>query len=202
MSLNNLLTKHIVDSTAMINVLNPVMAALEISPIVGMSSDTSFNARKLGTLATYGGLGFLYSKGRGISKKLFGINESSEKLHDTLYTAGFFLTCSPVFYLAAGSRDLKEIVIGTLVSVGVGFAFGGATGYTVDAFRDFTGIEESERLPSSIKKQNSKMKKGLVALVTAASIGAVSGIYSLNNYLHRPQDSTYSQEVSIESSQK
>jgi len=108
MKLKDNLVKHLVDSTAQINIANPVLAFLEVSPIVGMTSDTSLNARKIGTALTYLGMGFVYSKGRDTSKKFFSINEkSSEKakqLHDTLYTLGYCVAISPLFYLAAGSE--------------------------------------------------------------------------------------------------
>ena len=60
----------------------------------------------------------------------------------------------------------------------------------MDTFRDFAGIEESKRLPDPIKKQSSKAKKGLIALITAVSIGAVAGIYSINDYLHNSNNSS------------
>ena len=89
--------------------------------------------------------------------------------------------------------------MGTLVSAGAGLALGGITGYTMDTFKDLAGIEESKRLPAPIKKQSSKIKKGLIALVTAASIGAVAGVYSINDYLHYNPNNSSSPVVSSSS---
>ncbi len=182
------LVKHLVDSTAMMTIVNPVMAAMEVSPIVGMTNQTSINARGLGTLLTFAGLSYVYTRGRELSKKTFRITkQTSEKvkqLHDTLYTIGYCVALSPPFYLAAGSRDFKEIAMGTLVSGVSEFILGSPTGYAVDSFKDFAGIEESERLPAPIKRQSSRVKKGLIVLVTAASIATLVGIYSTNNYIN------------------
>lgn len=176
------LKKHIIDSTAVATVTNPVMAGLEIF-VAGMSNDVSINARVLGTALTFAGLGSLYSKGRDLSKKIFKITEkTSEKIkqiHDTAYGVAYLLAITPPFYYAAGSRDLKEIAAGTALAAATGILGGGLAGYTVDMYNDLTGIKESERLPKIIKKQNSAIKKGLAALVTAASVGIMAGFYSL-----------------------
>ena len=41
-----------------------------------------------------------------------------------------------------------------------------------------TGLKESERLPYFVKRQKLFMKKGLAALLTAGSVGAMAAIYS------------------------
>lgn len=184
MNLRNIssgLANHVVDSTAIITAINPVMSIVE-KTINGMSNDVSINARILGTAMTFGGLGSVYSRGRDFSRKLFRVKasatEKAKQIHDTLYSMAYAVIISPPFYYAAGSRDLKEIVMGTLATVGVGTFFGGYMGYSIDAFRGLTGIEESERLPELVRKQNSYTQKGLAALLTAGSVGAMAAIYS------------------------
>jgi hypothetical protein len=185
MSLKNIsrgLVNHVVDSTAIVTAINPVMSIVE-KTVNGMSNDISINARILGTAITYGGLGSVYSKGRDLSRKLFGITASSTEkvkgVHDHLFSLAYSTVITPPFYYAAGSRDLKEIAIGTVTTMGIALAMGGAMGYSIDAFRDLTGIEESERLPDLVKNQNSYVKKGLAALLTMGSVGTMAAIYSL-----------------------
>ena len=83
-------------------------------------------------------------------------------------------------YYISGSRDIKEIVIGTACAVGLGAANGIPMGYTVDAVRDLTGLKECNRpsYPQLLRNQTSKMKKGLFALLVAGSIALTAGIYS------------------------
>ena len=73
-----------------------------------------------------------------------------------------------------------EIAFGTLSSMAVGLFLGPVMGYTVDTFRDFTGLKESERLPSILREQTPRNKKYAAALMTAASVAILAGIYSLN----------------------
>jgi len=183
MKMKESLAKHLVDSTAVATVSNTVMAPLE-TLVCGMPNEVSANARMLGTALTFAGLGTVYTKGRDLSKRVFKITEkTSEKvkaIHDTLYSVGYLMAITPAFYYASGSRDLKEIAAGTIATAAVGLLAGSPTGYAIDAYRDLTGIQESERLPDCIKKQDSKVKKGLVALITAGSVAAITALYSLN----------------------
>ncbi|MEK6888144.1 MAG: hypothetical protein AABX14_04325 [Candidatus Aenigmatarchaeota archaeon] len=173
---------HFIDSTAIITVTNPMYTALEMGP-AGMSSETSMHARILGSVLTYVGFGSIYAQGRDLSKRMFGITESASErvkiLHDTLYNFVYLSALQPPFYYAAGSRNIKEIAIGTAGSALMGLFSGPVAGYAVDSFRDFTGLKESERLPNFIKNQSPKTKKYAAALLTAASVGALATVYSL-----------------------
>ncbi|MFA4820129.1 MAG: hypothetical protein WC613_04185 [Candidatus Aenigmatarchaeota archaeon] len=177
------LKNHFIDSTAIITATNPMYTALEMGP-AGMSSETSMHARMLGSLLTYAGFGSLYAQGRDFSKKVFGItdaaSERTKALHDTLYTFVYLAALQPPFYYAAGSRNIKEIAIGTIGSAVMGLLSGPVTGYTVDSYRDFTGLKESERLPNFIKNQTPRTKKYAAALLTATSVGSLAAFYSLN----------------------
>jgi len=184
-----------IDSTAITAVVTPIFALFETN-IAGISDENSINARLLSTGLNYIGIGRLFSKGLDISRKLFNINpKTSEKLrqlHDASYSVTWCGITQPPFYYAAGVRDLKEIAIGTVVGMGLALVVGGPIGYTIDAFRDLIGLKECERksYPNLIKRQGSKTKKGLVALVTASAIGITAGIYALTpnkqsfNYPH------------------
>ena len=178
------LKTHFVDSTAMLAASNPIFAGLE-TMILGMSDEISINARLLATGLFYGGEGFLVSKGRDIYRKLVKVNENTkeslQQLHDTIYMGSFCLLTTPAFYYAAGSRDLKEIVGGTVLSTLFGLTSGGLIGYAIDAYRDLTGIKESPRIPNMVKDMSPKMKLGLVTVLTAASIALTAGIYAITS---------------------
>lgn len=173
---------HLVDSTAINVTVTPIFTIFETS-VAGMSDENSLNARTLAVTLNYAGLGRVFSKGLDISRKLFNINpETSEKikqLHDAVYAVGYCAVLQPPFYYAAGVRNLKEIAIGTAVGMGLALCIGGPVGHTVDSFRDLTGLQKSERVPNFIRKQNSKIKKGIAVALTAASIGLTAGIYKL-----------------------
>ena len=182
---------HVVDSTSLMAVSTPIFAAFE-TQCADMSDENSLHARLLAVGLTYAGMGRLFSKGLDVSRKIFKINpETTEKmkhLHDAAYAAAYNLVICPPFYYAAGVRDPKQIAWGTAAGVGFALVVGGPMGYAVDAFRDLTGLKESERLPELVSRQNSKIKKGLAALLVGGVIALTAGIYSLtpNN-----QDSQY-----------
>jgi len=69
--LRNLLAFHFVDSTAILTESTPVLALFE-TKIAGMSNQVSLNARVLAAGLTYfAGTGYLYAKGRDLSRRLF-----------------------------------------------------------------------------------------------------------------------------------
>lgn len=175
--------RSLVDGTAINAELTPLYAAFETS-IAGMSYETSRNARLVGAAMGYAGIGFVYGKMRDAWRNRFGIDdktkESVQKIHDAACTAIFSAVISPPLYLAAGSRDWKEIALGTACSAGVSLINGIPLGYTVDLFRDLTCFKKSERIPELLRNQNSKTKKGLAALLVAGSLALTSAIYSAN----------------------
>ena len=171
-----------VDSTAVNAVCNPIFAGLE-TVVIGMSDDLSLSARLLGTGLTYAGLGTLISKGRDAYRKLVKVNENTregiQQLHDSIYMGLFCLGFDPLFYYAAGARDIEDIVGGTITGTLFGLTSGGLIGYAMDTFKDLTGIKESSRIPLSIKNLSPKMKLGLVTAITTATIAINAGIYEL-----------------------
>ncbi len=178
---------HLVTSTALVVESTPIFAAFEVG-LAGMPDDVSWNARLFSAGLTYlGGAGYFFSKGRDLSKKLFNIGEASgEKLHslnDAFYNGFANLAISPLIYLASGSRDLNEIALGTAAAVGFGLVNGAPACYSIDLFKDLTELKDCERqsYPSILKKQNSKIKKSLAALLVAGTMALTAGIYALNH---------------------
>jgi hypothetical protein len=178
---------HLIDSTAMLTETTPTFAAYEVFA-AGMSPQVSKNTRWIIAGATYGGLGWVYGKVRDISRKVFHINKETKErfknLHDAVYTSAFNLVLSPPLYYAAGERDIEKIAIGTLCSIGLGLINGGPLGYTVDAFRDLTGLEQSERIPKLISKQSPAIKKSLATILVATSLATTGLIYKTYDAYH------------------
>ncbi len=142
------LKSHLVDSTAIMLITNPILAILEIT-ICGMSNEVSIHSRIVATLMTYLGMGFIISKGRDFSRKLFRLTCNTkgliQGLHDSFYLATINLILPPIVYFIAGSRDLGEIVSGTITTIIIGLISGAIIGYSIDIFRDLTNIKKSER---------------------------------------------------------
>jgi len=196
------LTYHLVDSTALLAESTPIFAAFETG-LAGMSDEISMNARLFATGLTYlGGMGIAYSKGRDFYRKNFKITDKTrervQSLNDAAYTGLFNLAVAPAIYLASGARDPKEIAIGTASAIALGLVNGAPMGYAVDVFRDLTGLKDCERpsYPNLLKRQSSKTKKGLVALLVAGAIAATAGIYALNP--NKSEAPNYQQPTAIE----
>ncbi|MBR9693421.1 hypothetical protein GOV07_05885 [Candidatus Woesearchaeota archaeon] len=173
---------YLSDSTAVATIYTPVYAFGE-TVVAGMSHALSQDARLLGLLTIYGGLGKLIGYGRDLSEKAFKITDETSKtvknIHDTLYLAATGLIINPPFYFAVGSRDPKEIFWGTVFGVGVGAAAGIPMGYALDWFRDLTGVQESKRLPPIMKHASAKTKKKIAASLVAAGIALTAVVYNV-----------------------
>ena len=180
------LVYHLIDSTGLLFESTPAYAAMETSRWVGMPDDISMNARLIAAGLTYvGGMGIAYSKGRDFYRKTFGITAKAKEIvqapNDAVYNGLFNLVGGPFIYLIAGSRNLNEIAMGTALGIVLGIVNGFPLGYSADVFRDLAGLKECERplYPKFLKRQNSKIKKGLAALLVASSIALTAGIYAL-----------------------
>jgi hypothetical protein len=181
----NKLKYHLVDSTSLLAESTPFFAAYE-KGLAGMSDQLSINARLFAAGLTYlGGMGYVFAKGRDVYRKFLNITDKSKEkvqtLHDGIYTGLFNSVAAPLIYFACGSRDVKEIAIGTGCAIGLGVVNGPLLGYSVDVFRDLTGLGNCERktYPNFVKKQPSKIKKAIAAGLVAGSLAITSGIYSL-----------------------
>ena len=174
------LKDHLVDSTAIIAESTPVFALSE-TVLVGMSDKVSLNARLFAAMLVYSGIGFVFGKGRDISRNFFKIDgttsEKIQNLHDTLYTGAFNLVTAPAIYYISGEQDLEKILYGTALATGLGAINGSPTGYSIDIFRDLTGLKKSERISRFVNRYSSGIKKGIVALLIAGSISLTAGIY-------------------------
>jgi hypothetical protein len=171
---------HLASSTAVNVVATPTLALFETYG-VGMSDDLSINARLLGIGVVYAGIGYLVSKTRDLSRRLFKIYDTTKEqiqiVHDAAHLVAFNAVTGPFFYLAAGSRDWKEILAGTATVCALSIPMGPAMGYTIDLFKDLTGIKGSKRVPEVIRRQPGKVKKTLFALTTAAALALTAGVY-------------------------
>ncbi len=198
--IKNNLKYHLVDSTAMIAESTPIFAVFETG-LAGMSDDVSINARLLSIGLAYSGMSYAYTKGRDLSRKLFKIKETAKEkiqiLHDTFYLGAFSLAVAPAVYFASGIRNPKEIIIGTAGAIAIGLINGAPMGYTVDLFRDLTGLKNCERpsYPTSLKRLNSKTKKSLVVLLTAGAIALTAGVYYLTSDKQDKQNIQHQQQV-------
>ena len=92
--------------------------------------------------------------GRGHSRKFFKINnKSKEKIqiaHDLVYTRGFNAVVAPTIYKCMGATN-RQTVIGTGAAVLLSIVMGPVMGYSIEAARDFTGLEPNDRVPHSLE---------------------------------------------------
>ncbi len=177
--LKKALPYHLSDSTAILAEATPIYVFFETA-VSRMSADASQNARLSILGMTYLGLGFVYGKGRDLWRNAFQVNnydtERRKQFHDALYAASFNALLSPPLYYLTGAKTTTEILTATALSVGFGMLNGGPVGYSIDIFRDLTGVQPSERVPSSLKRRPA-LKKGLAAALVGASIGLTSLLY-------------------------
>jgi len=188
---------HFVDCTSLLFSTYPIAIAFEVNagkilehiPYLGdnsmdLSDDLSVKAKLTISVWTYLGLGSVYSRGRQLSRRLFNItresNEMTQAIHDTLYPAAFNSFVGPALYFTSGARDLREIVSGATVLIGLGIGTGWLMGYAIDAGRDLAGLENCERstYPDILRRQNKLTKRAIGAGLVGASIGLCSLIYS------------------------
>lgn len=168
---------HIVDTTAILVASNPIFTISE-NVISGMSDKLSLANRINGSALFYLGAGYVFAKGRDFYYDLLKIDKDSKLkgFHDavwgTIYGALFNGAVT-----ATNVQSLDEIVVGAVSGALTGGIAGAPSGYAIDAFRDLTDVNPSERLPKKIRNLPSKIKKGIVAGVIAASIGLTGGIY-------------------------
>lgn len=176
------LLEHVVDTTAIVNVGNPVLSILE-TQLFGLSDQVSINSKFIGMTLGYLGLGSVYSKGRDLYNKLFGINENTSKvvrgIYDTAFSLGYgFVVLSGIYFLS-GQRDPSTLIFASLSGAVSSLILGIPYGYSIDLTRDLTGIKESNRVPDFIKKQNPYLKKGIAISLTAASALLTYGYFAL-----------------------
>jgi len=172
--------EHLVVSVAGLAEATPIFAFSE-KVISGMSDQVSLDARYLATAITFAGSGWAYNKGRNLWRKRFDITQKSrewaQQKHDMIYGGLYSAALTGPIYLATGETDPWKLGIGTLCAGAIGAFNGGVVGYTLDLFKDLMGLEDSVRIPKLISSQSSGKKKGLAALICAASLAVTMGIY-------------------------
>jgi hypothetical protein len=175
---------HFVDSTSLLAASNPIYAGFEVG-VAGMSDWASMKARLIATgLSYFGGMGWMFGKGRNLWRKRFGITDRSregvQSVHDALFSGAFNLALSPPIYLASGVTDLRQLTIGVVTATAFGFVQGPWLGYSVGVGRDLSGLEKCDRrtYPDLIRRQSSSFKRTLGAGLVATSVGLMSLIYS------------------------
>lgn len=110
-------------------------------------------------------------------------------LHDVLYNAAMYITGSVPFYIISAYMHNGSPHLGTLAAnVGAAAALGAVSGpiigFTTDVLKDWCGVEPCPRLPSLIRERSARQKKGLAALLVAASLGGAAVNYT---YAPEPQ---------------
>lgn len=173
--------KHnLVDAIGTYTAGTPLIVLIE-NGFAGVSDETSFKSRLmvggLLFLGLGGGIGWLRDK----SKKLCKITDKSKEMyqqaHDMTYIAGISLVINPTVYYVSGCRDFKEIVYGTLSTMGVALVTGGAIGYSMDMYRVLLRDQQSERIPQVIQQRGKIAKYALAAGIFAASMGFTGSVY-------------------------
>jgi len=176
----NAVKLHVVDATALLVVSHPVYGAME-TYIAGMDDEVSLISRLIITGISYLGFASLISRGRDFSRSFFGISDETKERfqvgHDMVYNAVFNLVANPLIYLAAGSRDVQEIAVGSLSGAAIGLTFGGLFGYSLDAYRDLFGLKSTNRLPDLVAKQSSSRKKAIAFAGMAVSTALLALVY-------------------------
>jgi len=200
--IKNVLKYHIVDSTALLTFSNPIFSVME-TIVSGMSDAESIKSRESIAGLTYLGLGYLYGKGRDLSRKIFKINDQTKEkiqyVHDAVYSAAFNAALSPLIYhFLAGVDDPRKIALGTMSTIGYSLLLGAPMGYSVDVLRDLTGLKKCERksYQQIIQNKSSKTKKFIAAGLIAASIAAMAAVYSLTpDKTHIQQSQTLEERI-------
>ncbi|MDO8508544.1 MAG: hypothetical protein Q7S27_02565 [Nanoarchaeota archaeon] len=203
-------TKYtIVPAVAISTVTLPLMAAIE--KLAGFTTEASINARKVAFFLGLGGYYSLLAKGRDYSQKKF--KPTNIKLHDRLYFGMCGLLSLPAIYLPAKyisqqmgitPPDFWSHTTTTAFSAGVGIFAGNMIGYSIDIFRDLTGIKKSERKlpPPYIKNAKQPIKHMIAASLFSSSIILMAGIYSfsdkIRDYMKEINSRTYNEKNSLE----
>jgi len=169
-----------VDSTAIFAACTPVLAYFE-THLAGMSFETSLDSRLFATATGFAGLGLAYEFFRDRSRKGLNVNSENQKAkdaHAVLYTGAFFGVGALATYLLCGARNFSEVSIGTACATGMGLVSGFPMSYSVELFRGLTDLGELKRVPESVKRQTSRVKKEIGALIVAGSVALTSCIYN------------------------
>ena len=185
------LRNHIVDTTALTAICNPLLSISE-NVLMGLSDSTSISNRINGSIIFYLGAGSAFSKGRDLYNNIFNVKEDSKYkiLHESIWGTLFGAGINSVI-TAVNSPNLEDVVSGGIAGAIIGSVTGFPSGYFIDLYRDLTGITSSERMPEKIKDLSKSVKIGIATGLMVASIASMTAIYyttpdnfqGLSNYL-------------------
>jgi len=193
----NIGKNYVVDTTGLFLASTPIYAGMEVFG-AGMDVATSLESRLKVALLGYLGMGFVYAKGRDLSRKIFKLKDTSKEwkqtLHDSIYNVAFNFSFAFPVYLSSGA-DLETALKGAGGAVGLGLISGPINGYSIDTFRHLTGTKHSERMPKIIKGINKKARNFLAAASIVAMVGTTAGVYKIKDkYFSEPKK----QEIILE----
>lgn len=174
--------QYIVDTGAPLLIINPTFAAIEIF-FSQMSIAASINARIRSLIVVFLGIGILFAKGRDYSRAIFGLSDTSsefnQSLHDGLYNVLFSSFVGILIYVGSGASLLQGF-LATAGSVVLSFFLGPLSGFSIDLFRDLTGLRASGRIPVWIGKLSSPMKLALAFGIVLMTVILTVGVYMLS----------------------
>lgn len=184
--------EHIVASVAISAENTAAFAFYEVG-IAGMSSEVSFHARLLSATTVLLGIGAVYSGIRDFLQTRFHLDTASDlkqTAFDITYNAFFCGFYSIPLYLASGTRDPKEIALGTLGGFVIGSINGAPQGYAIVVAKDLMGVKECSRpsYPSGLQRAIPVQKKMLAAGLLLGSLLVTEGIYTIHD--HFPLEQT------------
>ncbi len=167
---------HVVNSTAVCVVATPAFTLFE--RLLGVDRHVSENARILALFVTYGGFGYVLSKGQDIWRKWFDVEQKGRKrLHDTLSITAMNLIASPVFYHFAEAHTIDDLLKGTIIATGMALAMGGIYGIARDVYQDLFHLPHGKRTPYRIRQSSLPVRWGLAMGIASLSLAATLGLY-------------------------
>ena len=174
---------HLRDSIAVLVVVTPVYAVLEVH-LLAIPMLVSLRARMLTAVVIVGGLGVLIAKVRDWSHKRFGVipgatSELFILVHDLVLLALLNGVIAPLVYLISGAT-FGQSMHGTLLAISVSTVTGPANGMSIDAFRELLGSRPVGRLPEWISNVNITWRVGMAGFVVVTSALIVSISYYLS----------------------
>ena len=191
------LKEYLVDCLAIVCETNVVFAFYEVF-LSNLSVKTSINLRIMGTLITFSGVGYLFSKGRDKLKdvtkkyveKIIKVKEKWKKIkdfaYDFLYSSLFNLTVTPFIFILSHHLSNKPVPeISKVLTFSLGATILNAINgpilcHTIDAFRDLAGIKSEETF-----ENNKKRKRLKLFLLTASALTSLVAIYGIKSTISK-----------------
>ena len=173
---------YLVDTTGLLATAMPLYAGVEVFG-AGMSAATSLEARLKVAQLSYLGMGFIYSKGRDLSRRIFKVNGDSPELkkvvHDSIYQVVFNGIMGVPIYLSSGA-SLEEAIKGVTATSVLSLVSGPISGYGIDLFRNLCGTtNEFSRKPQLVNNLGKKAKRALAIALIMGTVVSMAGIYKI-----------------------